>query len=182
MLLLSLICSNLDAILVQSRPADLDILIADLGSCNYAAGLSTVKSFSTAKPAILASAQGSVGGVGLMQTARNILGLTRKLSLEDLEWHSKDSKHNRSGSNIGIKHDGSSSKYSSKEGDDCGNGENRESPSMSRTDSMDNDMFTENNGNDDYGVSGRGRSQSKDFESLSSVLKLIRSTKKKYSV
>ena len=175
----SVIRSNLDAILVQSRPADLDILIADLGSSDYA-GLSSGKSVSTANsPVATANPQGSGVGMGSTQTARNGLGLTRKLSLEDLEWHSKDSKHNRSGSNLGIKFDGSSCKFHTKEGDDGDSKVFRESPSISRTDSMGNDMYSENNGYDEHGLSNRGRSQSKDFDSVASVSKLIRSTKKK---
>ena len=179
MFLSSVIRSNLDAILVQSRPADLDILIADLGSYDYA-GLSTGKSVTTANsPVATANPQGSSVGMGSTQTARNGLGLTRKLSLEDLEWHSKDSKHNRSGSNLGIKFDSSSCKFYTKEGDDGGYTDFRGSPSISRTDSMGNDMYSENNGYDEHGLSNRGRSQSKDFDSLTSVSKLIRSTKKK---
>ena len=175
----SVIRSNLDAILVQSRPADLDILIADLGSYDYA-GLSSGKSVSTANsPVATAHPQGSGVGIGSTQTARNGLGLTRKLSLEDLEWHSKDSKHNRSGSNLGIKFDGSSCKFYPKEGDDGDSKDFRESPSISRTDSMGNDMYGENYGYDEHGLSNRGRSQSKDFDSVASVSKLIRSTKKK---
>ena len=170
---------------MQSRPADLDILIADLGSYEYA-GLSSGKASSMTNSSITAAnPQGSGvvtgvgGGGGSTQIARNGLGLTRKLSLEDLEWHSKDSKHNRSGSNLGIKNDGSSCKSPSKEGDDVGNVDFRDSHSISRTDSMGNEMFRESNGYDDHGASSRGRSQSKDFDSLTSVLKLIRSTKKK---
>ena len=164
---------------MQSRPADLDILIADLGSYDYA-GLSSGKSVSTANsPVATANPQGSGVGMGSTQTVRNGPGLTRKLSLEDLEWHSKDNKHNRSGSNLGIKFDGNSCKFNTKEGDDGGYTDFRGSPSISRTDSMGNDMYGENNGYDDYGLSNRGRSQSKDFDSLTSVSKLIRSTKKK---
>jgi hypothetical protein len=160
---------------VQSRPADLDILIADLSSYDYA-GLSSGKAASTANVSVLtANVQGSGGGS--IQNTRN--GLTRKLSLEDLEWHSKDSKHNRSGSSLGIKFDGNSCKSSTKEGYDCGNMDYRGSPSISRTDSMGNDMYAENNGCDENGMLCRVRSQSKDFDSLSSVLKIIRSTKKK---
>jgi hypothetical protein len=160
---------------VQSRPADLDILIADLSSYDYA-GLSSGKAASTANVSVLtANVQGSGGG--LIQNTRN--GLTRKLSLEDLEWHSKDSKHNRSGSSLGIKFDANSCKSSTKEGYDCGYMDYRGSPSLSRTDSMGNDMYAENNGCDENGMLCRVRSQSKDFDSLSSVLKLIRSTKKK---
>lgn len=160
---------------MQSRPADLDILIADLSSYDYA-GLSGGKSSSTANVLVLtANVQGSGGGS--TQNTRN--GLTRKLSLEDLEWHSKDSKHNRSGSSLGIKSDVNSCKSSTKEGYDCGNMDFRGSPSLSRTDSMGNDMYAENNGCDENGMLCRVRSHSRDFDSLSSVLKLIRSTKKK---
>ena len=160
---------------MQSRPADLDILIADLSSYDYA-GLSSGKAAATANLSVLtANVQGSGGGS--IQNTRN--GLTRKLSLEDLEWHSKDSKHNRSGSSLGIKFDVNSCKSSTKEGYDCGYTDYRGSPSLSRTDSMGNDQYAENNGCDENGMLCRMRSQSKDFDSLSSVLKLIRSTKKK---
>ena len=160
---------------MQSRPADLDILIADLSSYDYA-GLSSSKAPSTANVSVLtANVQGSGGGS--IQNTRN--GSSRKLSLEDLEWHSKDSKHNRSGSSLGIKFDVDSCKSSTKEGYNCGNIDYRGSPSISRTESMGNDMYAENNGSDENGMLCRVRSHSKDFDSLSSVLKLIRSSKKK---
>jgi hypothetical protein len=176
-------CSNLDAILVQSKPSDLDILIADLGSSDFSLGLCSSYRASTAS-----SGSKTAGIVASPGTAQVRSGFSRKLSKEDLEWHSRDSKH--CGLKSGVKFEGRES-YRERGYSDGGsyhkgsfsaayNEEGLPSPGgsglLSRKDSFQGDLYGLDDSRDSMG--GR-RSSSKDYESLSGVTRLIRSVKKK---
>jgi hypothetical protein len=178
-------CSNLDAILVQSKPSDLDILIADLGSSDFSLGLCTSYRTATTNASSGTKTAGIAASPG---TAQVRSGFSRKLSKEDLEWHSRDSKHGglksgvkfegresyreRGYSDGGSYHKGSFSAAYSEEGlpSPVGSG------SLSRKDSFQGDLYGQDDCRDSM---GGGRSSSKDYESLSGVTRLIRSVKKK---
>jgi hypothetical protein len=169
---------------VQSKPSDLDILIADLGSSDFSLGLCSSYRASTANASSGSKTAGIAASPGAAQVRS---GFSRKLSKEDLEWHSRDSKH--SGLKPGVKFEGKES-YRERGYSDGGsyhkgsfsayNEEGLPSPGgsglLSRKDSFQGDLY----GLDDCRDSmGGGRSSSKDYESLSGVTRLIRSVKKK---
>ena len=177
----------MDAILVQSRPADLDILIADLGSLDISP---IVRSGSVSKPLnALGSSSATSSSSSSIKTAAGVTigsalrsGLTRKLSKEDLEWHSRDAKHLSQGYGMGLKSDGRERESSwSGRGSICDEYGNRQDPYSEpflKSDHM-NDDLRHLYGHDERDDMGRGRSHSKDYDSLSGVIKLIRSVKKK---
>jgi hypothetical protein len=173
---------------VQSKPSDLDILIADLGSSDYSLGLcSSYRAATAASASSGCKTAGIAASPGAVQVRG---GFSRKLSKEDLEWHSRDSKHGslksgvkfegwerdrereRGYSDGGSFHKGSFSVAYNEDGLPSPGG----SGSMSRKESFQGDVYGLEDCRDSMG--GR-RSSSKDFESLSGVTKLIRSVKKK---
>ena len=175
---------NLDAILVQSRLSDLDILIADLAFSDAStAGLRHAYNSSNN-----GSGNGNLNGSGKSQlslvtnsvsssTANIRQSQTRKLTRDDIEWHSRDSKY---GETKERSHSGSGdtgSFHKLPEGFNV-------TWSSCKIDEKKSDT---SNTMEDYGYGaygddmrgGRGRSHSKDLESLSGVTKSIRSVKKK---
>ena len=173
---------NLDAILVQSRPADLDILIADLGSFEMSTmpRSESISKSSTAPGSSSAASSSSVkaaAGVTIGSSVRS--GLIRKLSKEDLEWHSRDAKHLSQGYGMSVKSEGRErdSSWSGRGSicDEYGYRQDVYSESFAKADDTNDCLFGHNERDDKI----RGRSHSKDYDSLSGVIKLIRSVKKK---
>ena len=172
--------------MVQSRLSDLDILIADLGF-SEALSIGLRSTYSTPNTSSTNSnLTGSANSLNTGQTSGKIHGSTsvtgqvngirhsqsRKLSKEDIEWHSRDSKYGEtrersfSGSgNSGSFHkafDGSNVSWNSNVGRHESKGDAWSYP-------------------DDFGREGTGRdrSKSKDLDSVPTVLKMIKSVKKK---